>query len=198
MSNRTKRLAMLAGAFVLVCAIGWNLISMRTGAASWKSEASAWSSTRESVASPAAALQTGAEDELPGSTYGPTPPSGVGPSAVHGAPNAARPVDGGDACDAATYRSAQCQSYAVDVARLAGLPPDAAPGTRLTLWVAWGPRVSKVPRIQKLIPSLTLERLIPPIVDGAPTTAMLAIPQRHLSDMLYGDRFGSLAVTVSP
>ncbi len=65
MSNRTKRLAMLAGAFVLVCAIGWNLISMRTGAASWKSEASAWSSTTVSVASPAASLQTGAEDELP-------------------------------------------------------------------------------------------------------------------------------------
>jgi hypothetical protein len=45
---------------------------------------------------------------------------------------------------------------------------------------------------------VTLERLIPPVVEGGPTTALLEIPNGHQTDMLYGDRYGDLAVTVLP
>jgi hypothetical protein len=40
------------------------------------------------------------------------------------------------------------RAYAVAVPELKGLPPEAIPGTRLELWVAWDPPVTKQPRVQ--------------------------------------------------
>ena len=88
--------------------------------------------------------------------------------------------------------------YAVSVPELSGLPPDAPPGTALELWVAWDPPLTKRPKIQLLIPRVTVERIVPGLTPEAPATVMLEVPRRAMPDMLYGDRYGTLSVTVLP
>jgi hypothetical protein len=90
------------------------------------------------------------------------------------------------------------RSYAVPLPELHGLPPDAAPGTELELWVAWEPPITSGPKFQRLVPHLTLQRIAPPVEAGAPPTVLLAVPTSRLSDLLYGDRFGTLSVAVRP
>lgn len=189
MSNRSKRLGMVVASFIVLCAVVWNLLSARSESASWRSESQSWadSSIETPPALPASATYSGEE---------------LSPAPYATAASASTPSADAGGC-AATSSPApvvveQCggESYAVAADRLHGLPPDAAPGSRFTLWVSWGPRISKTPRIQKLIPVVALERMIPPVIDGGPTTAMLGIPRRYLSDMLYADRFGDLAVTL--
>lgn len=90
------------------------------------------------------------------------------------------------------------RAYAVALPELKGLPPEAIPGTRLELWVAWDPPVTKQPRVQKLIEDVILAEMIPPVVPEAPATAVLSVPTKTLPDLLYGDRYGALSATIVP
>lgn len=90
------------------------------------------------------------------------------------------------------------RTYAVAAHELAGLPPDATPGTRLELWVAWDPPISETANIQRLAHGITLEKMIQPVTPDGPVTALLRVPVKAIGDLLYGDRYGSLSVTVLP
>ncbi len=94
--------------------------------------------------------------------------------------------------------SGDTRLYAVSVAELPGLPPDAPAGTRLEIWVAWDPPLTERPRIQKLLPEVTLDEIIPPVTPDGPAAAMLRVRTSRLGDLLYGDRYGSLSATVLP
>jgi hypothetical protein len=203
MSNKSKRLGMVVGAFVVLCAIAWNLVGMKTSGASWQDGSPTWSDPSipsGSSAPSTSPLTYGPEEPSPGTTYSSGSSLTPGSEGMVGCATGYPPTTSSpNPTTGIPATSKACgQSYAVATNRLRGLPPDATPGTRFTLWVSWGPRVTKAPRIQKLIPVVTLERLIPPVVGQGPTTALLAIPRAHLSDMLYADRFGDLAVTLLP
>ncbi len=106
------------------------------------------------------------------------------PSTSSGAPSA--PISGADT-----------RVYAVALPELAGLPADAAPGTRLELWVTWEPPVTKQPRVQRLATGVTLDRMVPPVTpDGSPA-ALLRIPRREIPSVLYGDRYGAVSAVVT-
>jgi hypothetical protein len=90
------------------------------------------------------------------------------------------------------------KTYAIPVPELAGLSSSAVPGTQLELWVAWDPPLTKSPKVQRLLRDVTLEKIVPPIVPEAPATAILSVPDRAVPDLLYGDKYGSLSVTMSP
>jgi hypothetical protein len=87
------------------------------------------------------------------------------------------------------------RSYAVALPELRGLSPDAAPGTRLELWVAWEPPVTKRPQFRLLLRGAVLERLVPPVTAQGPTTALLLVPEERIGDLLYADQWGALSVT---
>jgi hypothetical protein len=88
------------------------------------------------------------------------------------------------------------QTYAIAAAELRGLPPDAAPGTLLRIWVAWDPPITEAPEFRILLDSVVLEKLIPPIAPEGPVTALLSASPKRIADLLYGDRYGALSVTV--
>ncbi len=90
------------------------------------------------------------------------------------------------------------RTYALSVSELRGLPPNAAPGTQLELWVAWDPPLTKEPRFQLLVRRVILEKIVPGVTAEAPATALLRITKSQVPDLLYGDRYGSLSVTVLP
>jgi hypothetical protein len=81
---------------------------------------------------------------------------------------------------------------------LQGLPPNAAAGTVLELWVAWEPPIVDAPRYQKLLPEVILEKVIPGLTPEAPATALLQVKTKELADLLYADRFGELSVAALP
>jgi hypothetical protein len=93
---------------------------------------------------------------------------------------------------------AEDRSYAVEITALDGLPPDAAPGTPLEIWVTWEPPLTKEIRVQKLIQQAHVQKIIPNVIPEGPATALLRIPKRDVADMLYGDRFGRLSAIVLP
>jgi hypothetical protein len=96
-----------------------------------------------------------------------------------------------------TAPTADRKTYAIPVPELAGLAATAAPGTRLELWVAWEPPITKSPKVQRLLKDVTLEKIVPPSVPEAPATAILSLPEAAVPDLLYGDRYGALSVTMS-
>lgn len=93
-------------------------------------------------------------------------------------------------------RRADLVSYAVALDELHGLPPNAAPGSLLDIWVAWEPPVTKRPRIDRLLGEVVLEEIEPPILPDGPHAALLLVPEDQITDLLYGDRYGSLSVTI--
>ncbi len=90
------------------------------------------------------------------------------------------------------------RSYAIATSELAGLPPEAQPGARLDLWVTWSPPVVPELRIQKLIPGVVLEEVAPPVTPSDSAAAVFLVPVKHMSDLLWADRFGELSVTGIP
>jgi hypothetical protein len=90
------------------------------------------------------------------------------------------------------------RTYAVSTFDLQGLPPNAAAGTVLELWVAWEPPIVDAPRYQKLLPEVILEKVIPGLTPEAPATALLQVKTKELADLLYADRFGELSVAALP
>ena len=90
------------------------------------------------------------------------------------------------------------RSYAIATSELAGLPPEAQPGARLDLWVTWSPPVVPELRIQKLISGVVLEEVAPPVTPSGSAAAVFLVPVKHMSDLLWADRFGELSVTGIP
>ncbi|MFN2526215.1 MAG: hypothetical protein ABR505_08120 [Actinomycetota bacterium] len=88
------------------------------------------------------------------------------------------------------------ETYAVALPALRGLAADTPPGTELKLWAAWDPPVTKQPRIQILINRVVLKAIVPPADPNAPPTALLLVPADSIPDLLYGDRYGALSVTI--
>ena len=88
-------------------------------------------------------------------------------------------------------------SYAFLLPELQGLPPNVKPGTAIEIWVTWEPPVTKKLQVQQLVPRATVEELIPSIEPGPPTV-MLSLERRHIPDLMYGDRYGSLSTVVLP
>ena len=119
-------------------------------------------------------------------------PEGAGPALPSPGPEPV-PSPGSEVVsptDAGTER----RSYAIGLHELAGFPPDAAPGTRLELWVTWEPPATRGPRLQKLIGDVVLERTIPGSVPEAPVTILLSVPADRVGDLIYADGYGKLSV----
>lgn len=87
-------------------------------------------------------------------------------------------------------------SYAIAVAELAGLSPNATPGTVLQLWVTWDPPITKRPRLQKLLDGVVLDEIAPPVTADGPHVALLSVTRNQLDDLLWADRYGSLSAAV--
>jgi hypothetical protein len=105
------------------------------------------------------------------------------------------PPEGGEV---AATASRQLRTYAVSTYELAGLPPDAEPGTRLELWAALDPPIVEESRFMKLRTEVVLEKIVPGLTPEAPATALLLVGADRLSDLLYLDRYGELSVAVIP
>lgn len=88
------------------------------------------------------------------------------------------------------------REYAIALPELQGLPPDAAPGTRLELWVTWNPPVTRRPKLQRLLADATLVRFAPAVTHDGPGSVILQVPVRRMSDLLYADEYGALSATV--
>jgi hypothetical protein len=118
------------------------------------------------------------------------PPAMTAPSPVASAPTLEPEADnsGGIAQDNV--------SYAIAVAELAGLSPNATPGTVLQLWVTWDPPVTKRPRLQKLLEGVVLDEIAPPVTPDGPHVALLSVARSQLDELLWADRYGSLSAAV--
>ena len=88
------------------------------------------------------------------------------------------------------------QEYAIATHELRGLSPDTQPGTTLHLWVAWDPSFVKGPQVQRLLKNATLSRFIESVTPSGPTVAILAVPSAKVADLMYGDLYGRLSVSV--
>lgn len=87
------------------------------------------------------------------------------------------------------------RSYALELTRLSGLPPDIAPGTPIELWAAWDSDEG-MPGFQKVINNAVVERVAAPVVEGSPPVVLLQISKRDLRDLLWADRYGTLAAVL--
>ena len=166
LNPRTKNLALTGGAVIVVGFVGMN--------------------TLMAPASPAPVTES-AEAPAPSAMA-----SGPHPTAPLPVPSPTGVVDGAAAATPDPGR----RSYAIGLQDLPGLPPDAAPGARLELWVTWEPPVTKAPRLQKLIGDVVLERTIPGSVPEAPVTVLLSIPADRTGDLIYADGYGRLSVVL--
>lgn len=118
----------------------------------------------------------------------PVVPPGASPAATLGSPASSA----GATAEAEQSR----RDYAIGLHDLAGLPPDAAAGTRLELWVTWEPPVTRAPRLQKLVGDVVVERTIPGAVPEAPVTVVLSVPADRVGDLIYADGYGKLSVVL--
>lgn len=120
----------------------------------------------------------------------PKPPAAA-PSASHAGPaptRAPHPVDAG---------SRHVRTYALAASDLSGLPGDVSPGTRIDLWVAWDPPVTKGPSVQRLLTDLTIAEVAPGVGASSPSV-IVNVPEEDVERLLYGDRYGALSATMIP
>ncbi|MDQ3618650.1 MAG: hypothetical protein M3391_00790 [Actinomycetota bacterium] len=122
------------------------------------------------------------------------PDASMGPPPTASSP----PLDRALAPSSRASERAATRAYAIATSELAGLPPDARPGAIFDLWVTWSPPVVEVVRIQKLIPGLILEEIVPPVTPSGAEAAIFLVPVKSMSDLLWADRFGELSVTGLP
>jgi hypothetical protein len=169
--NRNKNLAYAVGGFLALLYVVWAFFG-KGGAAS----PSPSGSPAPIFASPSSV------EEIPAGSY-------VDPSPF---PSVAQSPG-----VAATTLNVRRSSYALIESDVTGLPPDAAPGTHLELWVSWGPPVTNKPKLQLLLRDVLLEKIIPGFTPEAPSTILLSIRSKDIADMLWADRFGSLSVVVT-
>jgi hypothetical protein len=145
------------------------------------------------LGSPSAAEPEPSWDEMvidQQSRAAPTDPvASITPPAVSPTPVLSTPV---------AQTSTPMRTYAIALPELRGLPPNAAPGTQLDVWVTLDPPLTKGPRIQKLLKGVLLQEIAPPAVEGAPPVALLSVTTKHVVDLLWGDRYGDLSVVLLP
>lgn len=84
--------------------------------------------------------------------------------------------------------------YAVEVDEPGGLPPHATPGSQLELWVAWDRRDPERPRMEKLLPVVTLDDMVPAFTPGGPDAAMLRVEISQMPKLIQAERHGTLEV----
>ncbi len=121
----------------------------------------------------------------------------TGPAIPERGTTAVAPAEG-PAARPASAVPARSVSYAVATTELSGLPLSAVPGARLDIWVAWEPPITKVPDIRRLLTDVTLDKIAPPVLPEGPHVALLLVKPEQVRDLLYGDRYGALSVTMKP
>ncbi len=84
--------------------------------------------------------------------------------------------------------------YSIAMFRLQGLSPETPPGTEVEVWVSWKPKNPGTPQMQLLVERASVESIEPPMSDGSPPIVTFRIDKRSVSDMIWGEMFGSLAV----
>lgn len=185
MNTRAKNLAMVGGAVLVVGFVAVNTLMAPAA------PVPAPDVTVDSFGTvPASGSPDPTELGVPGRAPGAPGPAEATPLGTAAA-NAGLPVEG-----ASPVPDDARRSYAIGLHDLAGLPPDAAPGAQLELWVTWEPPVTKEPRLQRLISDVVLERTIPGPVPEAPVTVLLSVPENRVSDLIYADGYGRLSVVV--
>jgi hypothetical protein len=186
MNARTRNLAIAGGAVVAIGFVGVNtLVAPPTPPAAPESAAAPGSSVIDAGTGGASATPPGAPVD---GGIGTTP--AITPGAAVSLPSPEAPED------AAAPAAVDRRSYAIGLQDLSGLPPDAAPGAPLELWVTWEPPVTREPRLEKLIGDVVLERTIPGAVPEAPVTVLLSVPADRVGDLIYADGYGRLSVVV--
>lgn len=170
MTSRTRNLVYLGCVLVALGYLGWSLIGRRT----------------VQLTPPSASSVTPASPGMG---------SEVSDRAV---PPAAGGADGDSAAgtEEGYVSPAGRRSYALSTAELSGLPPDAAAGTELEVWVAWDPPVTKRPKVQLLLKNVLLEKVIPGVTPEAPSVVLISVRTDQVPDLLWGDRYGALSVAV--
>jgi hypothetical protein len=167
MSSKNKNLAYAVAGFLAVLYVMWAFFGGRGGAGS---------------------VAPAAQPSFPGSpaAYVSVPQTG---------PYSPSPVVPADPAVQVTP-AAERQTYAMPQPDVAGLPPDALPGTRLEVWVAWDPPVTRAPKLQLLLKDVVLEKVIPGSIPEAPGVVLLSLRAKDIGDMLWADRYGAISVTL--
>lgn len=88
------------------------------------------------------------------------------------------------------------REYALGMHELGGLPNDAAPGTRMELWVTWDPPITKVPELRRLIRDVVVADIVPPLTPDGPTAVIVSVPTDRVPDLIWGDQYGTLSVVL--
>lgn len=185
MNPRTKNLALAGGAVIVIGFVAVNTLVAPAAPIVEPSPLRAGSHAGR-AADPSPGI---------GAVSGPSPAAGA--HAIAPSPGAASRVASPLASNGASVPADPSRrSYAIGLQDLAGLPPDAAPGARLELWVTWEPPITRRPRLQRLIGDVLLERIIPGSVPEAPVTVLLSVPTDRVGDLIYADGFGRLSVVL--
>jgi hypothetical protein len=90
------------------------------------------------------------------------------------------------------------REYALGLHELSGLPADVPTGTHIELWVAWDPPITDEPKVQRLIRDVVVSKVIPPVTPEGPHAVIVSVPLDRMSDLIYGDRYGSLSALILP
>ena len=128
-----------------------------------------------------------------GTTVTGVPPNPM-PSAP--APGVASVVPPSPLPEAAVAEDDGYRDYAIALPELRGLPPDAAAGTPLELWVTWDRPVTRAPKVQRLLSRAFVVRIIPPVTPDGVAAAVLRVPTGRMPDLLYADGYGALSATI--
>jgi hypothetical protein len=90
------------------------------------------------------------------------------------------------------------RGYSLPLSEIRGLGPDALPGDKLDLWVAWDRPITRGPRVQRLLTGAVIDQMVPPVAPEGPVIVELLIPVRDLPDFLFAHRYGSLSAVSIP
>ena len=83
--------------------------------------------------------------------------------------------------------------YAVEVNE-EGLPSYVGSGSRAELWVSWDRPSAERPRRERLLPSATLDLIIPAFTPGGPDAAMLRVETSQIAALIHAERLGKVEV----
>ena len=119
-----------------------------------------------------------------------------GTAADHVAPSS--PAEGAPNAAALDPHAEGFRGYALPLAEVRGLSPETPMGSRVELWVAWEPPITKEARVQRLLRGAVVEQIVPPTVPEGPVTVELLIPVNDLPDFIFAQRYGSLSAAVIP
>ena len=95
--------------------------------------------------------------------------------------------------EVASYRG-----YALPIAEIRGLSAATPPGTRIQIWVAWEPPITREARVQRLRGVAIVEEIVEPTLPEGPTTVELLISEKRFAQFLYAHRYGALSAAAIP